>query len=70
MAGERVAQLVRRKVEHYKVLSVVNDFSGDSRTRNSITVGAVARRAGVSPDRALEVLTRRESNRRRRRVSG
>lgn len=56
MAGG-VAQLVRRKVEHYRVLSAVNDFSGRGET--AITVGQIAQRARVTPDRAVQVLNSR-----------
>lgn len=57
MAGG-VAQVVRRKAEHYRVLSAVNNLSSDQRP-DTITVNQIAKRARVTPDRAVQVLTRR-----------
>lgn len=58
MAGQRgVAQVVRRRIEHRRVIGVVNDLSGGPGAR-TITVGQIARRARVTPDRAIQVLQR------------
>lgn len=65
MAG-RVAQIVRRKAEHYRVVSAMNDFH--SERADVVTVAGVAHRARVSQDRAIEVINRRYGQRRHRRT--